>query len=389
MNEDNICTVCCGRNIVSSVFIEDVPVLCSGLCPTRTSAVDLPRASIVLAFCRDCGHLFNRNYDPGLLRYGPNYDSSLHFSGTFQEYIEALADRLVERYELQGKTVVEIGCGWGDFLRLLCSRGAARGLGFDPGYTSEMQAEVAGSRVSIRRELFPGTERARVDGDFVCCRHTLEHIGYPRAFIAALRQAIGCSNIPVFFEVPNSLYSLRDGGIWDVIYEHCSYFSPASLARIFWECDFEPAQVEEAYSKQFLTIHATAGRTSDSAPALEDPSIERLVDSFQSQYENKLEYWRREITALETIGSKLVVWGAGAKAATFLNLVRPRSLEYVVDVNPRKQGNFVPGSGQLIVSPEFLINYRPDVVILTNHYYAEEIREHLRGLGLTPELITA
>jgi hypothetical protein len=373
----------------SSVCVENSPVLCNALRQTRPSALDLPTARIALTFCRDCGHLFNRNYDPELLQYGPDYDSSLHFSGTFQGYVEALADTLVERYSLRGKTVVEIGCGRGDFLRLLCSRGVARGVGFDPGYPSETPEEVAGSGVSIRQEPFPGIECTHVDVDFVCCRQTLEHIGSPRTFLSALRRAIGPAKIPIFFEVPNSLYTLRDGGIWDLIYEHCSYFSPASLARIFWECDFEPVQVEETYGKEFLTIHALAGGTSETPPALGDTAIEHLVDMFQRSYETKLASWRREISALETKGRKLVVWGAGSKGVTFLNLVRPRSIEYVVDINPRKQGKFVAGSGQLIVSPEFLVRYRPDVVILTNYYYSEEIRERLRGLGLTPELLAA
>jgi C-methyltransferase C-terminal domain/Methyltransferase domain len=387
MSGHSTCTVCRGRNISLSVSVEEVPVLCSALCPTRTSALELPRASIALGFCHDCGHLFNGNYDAETLRYGSSYDSSLHFSGTFQKYIETLADSLVERYELRGKTVVEIGCGWGDFLRLLCSRGVGRGVGFDPSYPAGVAVEEAGSAMSIRRELFPGAEYSLADGDFVCCRHTLEHIGVPRAFVSALRTAMGSLKIPVFFEVPNSLYTLRDGGIWDVIYEHCSYFSPASLTRIFWECDFEPVQVEETYGRQFLTIHATAGRTSETPPVSDDPAMEQLVSSFQRKYENKLNFWQREITTLETNGRKLVVWGAGAKAATFLNLVRPRSLEYVVDINPRKQGNFVPGSGQLILSPEFLVGYRPDIVIITNAYYSAEVRKRLYDLGLEPELL--
>ena len=75
----------------------------------------------------------------------------------------------------------------------------------------------------------------------------------------------------MFFEVPNSLYTLRDGGIWDLIYEHRSYFSPLSLARIFWGCGFEPLEIQETYGKQFLTIHAVTGRSNGLPPGQVDP----------------------------------------------------------------------------------------------------------------------
>ena len=389
MTENCVCTVCRGDNVRSSVCVENVPVLCSGLYPTRTSAQALPTACIALAFCRDCGHLFNRNFDSRLLQYDPDYDSSLHFSGIFQEYIEALANLIVERYRLREKTVVEIGCGRGDFLRLLCARGVNRAIGFDPRYSYEIPDQEPGSSLSIRREFFPGTLSSTFEADFVCSRQTLEHVSDPREFVTAVRKAIGDREIPIFFEVPNSLYTLRDGGIWDIIYEHCSYFSPVSLARIFWECDFEPIEVQETYGKQFVAIYAKTGRISEKPPILADPAIERLVDAFQENYKKKVEFWRCEMSTLKATRRKPIVWGAGAKAVTFLSLMRSQSIEYVVDINPRKQGNFIGGTGQPIVSPEFLKRYDPDVVILTNDHYSAEVRQMLEGLGLTPELLIA
>ena len=38
-------------------------------------------------------------------------------------------------------------------------------------------------------------------------------------------------------------------------------------------------------------------------------------------------------------------------------------LEFVVDINPHKHGQFLAGSGHEIVSPEFLREYKPDSVI--------------------------
>ena len=128
MSDYRSCVVCTGQNISPLLHIEKAPVWCSGLFHTRASALKVPTAPILLAFCHDCGQLFNQKYET--VQYGRDYDSSLDFSGVFQNYAENLADMLVQRYSLRGKTIIEIGCGRGDLLRMLCSKGANRGVRF-------------------------------------------------------------------------------------------------------------------------------------------------------------------------------------------------------------------------------------------------------------------
>ena len=62
-------------------------------------------------------------------------------------------------------------------------------------------------------------------------------------------------------------------------------------------------------------------------------------------------------------------------------------IEYVVDINPYKTGTYIAGTGQEIVAPDFLQGYRPDVVILMNPVYREEIRQDLNEMGLAPEIL--
>ena len=83
---------------------------------------------------------------------------------------------------------------------------------------------------------------------------------------------------------------------------------------------------------------------------------------------------------------RVALWGAGAKGATFLNALRDVSgVEYIVDVNPHKHGRFVPGTGQKVVAPEFLREYQPDLIVITNPNYETEIRRAVAKLDLTPE----
>ena len=59
----------------------------------------------------------------------------------------------------------------------------------------------------------------------------------------------------------------------------------------------------------------------------------------------------------------------------------------MVDVNPVKHGMYVAGTGHQIVGPEFLRDHKPDVILVMNPIYCEEIREMVHGMGIEAELV--
>ena len=82
-----------------------------------------------------------------------------------------------------------------------------------------------------------------------------------------------------------------------------------------------------------------------------------------------------------------MVWGAGSKGITFLNVLRPRSVESIVDVNTLKQAKYIPGTGQQIMTPDFMKEYRPDVIIGMNPNYREEMTRQVSALGVHAEFL--
>ena len=89
-------------------------------------------------------------------------------------------------------------------------------------------------------------------------------------------------------------------------------------------------------------------------------------------------------------GQKVVIWGAGSKGITFLNMLRSQGqIEYAVDLNVRKQGMFITGTGQQIVAPTFLQGYHPDFVIVMNPIYLSEIQQMISALGVNAALVGA
>jgi SAM-dependent methyltransferase len=372
------------------VDIREVPVHCNVLLPTREAALAAPRGAISLEFCTECAHVFNADFDPAPMSYTQAYENSLHFSPRFQAYAEELADSLITRYGLSGKSLIDIGCGKGDFLALMCERGDNRGYGFDPSYVPDQVGEAASQRMTIVQDFY--TERyAGTAADFVMCRQVLEHIKTPVEFVRNVRSAVGeRERTVVFFEVPNVLYTLKDLGIWDLIYEHCSYFTPVSLDTVFRRSGFTILALSELFGGQYLGIEMRPGQS------LADPRQEERVAEllpyahrFRDSYREKVAHWQSYLRQARAKGKRVLVWGGGSKGVTFLNVLPSDQVGGMVDINPRKQGMFVPGTGHRVVRPEFVREYQPDTVIIMNAIYEEEIRKTLWSFGVTPTLLSA
>jgi SAM-dependent methyltransferase len=379
------------------VFAElpDMPVHVGVLWESPDAARASRRGDVALAFCRSCGFVGNRAFDPTRVTYGLRYDNALHFSPTFRDYERTTAERLVERYGVRGRRVAEIGCGSGHFLSLICELGANRGIGFDPSY--EPGAEKLGKGVRILREHY-SENHAEHEADLLCCRHVLEHIPEPREFLDMVRRSFeGDRDAVVYFEVPNAFLVLRDLSIWDVIYEHCNYFAAPTLESLFRSSGFEVVDLQEPYGGQFLSVEARLAPKRDTArtPRVDVDrdalgELAGLVTRFADCVQQKREEWSDRLESFARAGSKSVIWGGGAKTVSFLNLVGVAgTIDWVVDINPGKQGSFIAGTGQPIVAPDRLMEIAPDVVVVMNPVYRREIEAQLGRMGLGPELLVA
>jgi hypothetical protein len=196
----------------------------------------------------------------------------------------------------------------------------------------------------------------------------------------------------VFFQVPDVTRILRERAFWDIYYEHCSYFSLGSLARVFRRCGFDVIRLANEYDGQYLMIEARPGDGSG-GPFLEQgddlEDLTRDVADFSRSYRHKLDAWRRELHRIGRNGRRAVIWGAGSKGVAFLTTLEIRDeIEYAVDVNPHKHGTYMAGTGHEIVGPAFLEAHPPDVVIAMNPVYCNEIQRDLDRLGVTAKLMS-
>jgi SAM-dependent methyltransferase len=358
---------------------------------SREEALSFPLGEVALALCAGCGFVYNSKFEPDKVRYTSECEESQGYSPTFNAFARDLALSLVEKHNLRGKRIIEIGCGKGEFLKLICGLGGSSGVGFDPSFVPGRGEESnTAERIEFIADYY-SEKYAHYQGDMICCRMTLEHIHETAGLVQTVRRSIGNRDkTVVFFQVPDATRIFQDCAFEDIYYEHCSYFSPGSLARLFRLAHFDLLDLKVVYGGQYLLIEArpAAGPTAMKMDLEDDlPSMKALVESFQYEHPATVRYWADVLKYHRKNGGRVVIWGSGSKGVAFLNAVEDSDqIECVVDINPHRQGTFMAGAGQEIVAPEFLKSHCPDAVIIMNKIYVDEINAVLKRLGLAPRI---
>lgn len=382
------CPICDSRSVKDFLHRDQVPVHQNLLISNQHSATGTIKGDLSMVVCGSCGFVFNRSFDPEKLSYGEEYENTQSYSPYFLKYMQKYANWLITECGVRNKRIVEVGCGKGAFIKMLVEPEEYKntGHGFDPSYLGELSG--CNGRLSFHRKFYDSAA-AHIPADVVVCRHVIEHIQSPMQLLASVKSALS-ENIGarIYFETPCAEWILKNKVIWDFFYEHCSLFTASSLRTAFQKSGFYVDSVIHVFAGQYLFISATL-ENSDSKIEFNPNKILKLTNEYSKQEAAILQKWSDKIEQLSMNG-KVAVWGAGAKGNTFVNLVdkNREMIDCLVDVNPNKQGHFVPGTGHPIVGVSELTKRKIKYAIQMNPNYHEENLLLIRGEGASTQLIS-
>ena len=380
------CPVCKKENV--DIFLDrpQVPIYQNFLVNDRKSAVNITRGDLQMAVCSNCGFVYNTAFDLDLLKYGQNYDNAQFFSNAFNDYLDRLAAYLIHERGVQNCRIVEVGSGDGYFLKKLVKEGNNIGVGYDPSYIGPLE-DIDG-RLRFEQSYY-GPEQAHTQADVVICRHVIEHVPEPIDLLISVRQSLASSpSAYVFFETPTVEWILKNNTFWDFFYEHCSIFTKASLTTAFQLSGFQVKDVRIEFGGQYLWMEASPSMVNSTNVEVDAMQIPDLAKKFSLAESRLKSVWHEKIRELN-INGNVALWGAGAKGVTFANLVDPQNqmIECVVDINPRKQGHFLPGTGHPIVDFMSIPLHKVKTIIIMNPNYRQEITVLLENANFDVQLI--
>jgi 2-polyprenyl-3-methyl-5-hydroxy-6-metoxy-1,4-benzoquinol methylase len=383
----NKCPICGSKNILKFLERNNVPVHQNYLAKKRNEAIDITNGNIELYLCNDCGFIFNATFDNRKLNYGPNYDNTQDISDVFKEYIEHEINYLIENYDINNKTVIEIGCGKGAFLTKLVENSGCNAIGFDPSYIGE--EVIYNGKLKFIKDFY-SKQYNNLKADFIICRHVIEHLEYPIEMLNEINQAIGNSqDALLFIETPSVNWILENNIIYDFFYEHCSYFEDVSIIKALNLCGFKVEKFVRKFSNQYMWIIA---KKSNEINQVDNNTINRLKNSsinYKNNLSNDIDKINRNLKKLSSKG-KIAVWGAGAKGSTFVNLVDcdNKIIDSIIDINKNKQGCFIVGTGHEIIDYLEIMKRNIKTIIVMNNNYYKEIEKILMKNNIDVRLVS-
>lgn len=382
--DDNGCRVCGGNQLNTFLDLPGMPAQDGVVFDSKEQARKAPTGDICLALCTDCGYIGNIAYDPERVGFA-EYRYAQHHSPKYREHIDNVIAMLDKAYGIRNKTVVDVGCGYGYFLKRICAEADNHGIGIDPSAVVDEDDE-ASERITMIRDYY-GAQHAHHKGDLVTCNHVIDELEDPYAFLKTIAGSMSDTGEPmVYLEMPNAMRTLEQKLVWNIGYAKNSWFTPPSLRRLYRECGLQALAVEELLGGEYLGV--IGRRASEADPdawptADELGALNRAADGIEQALADEVTKWTKRSDELKASGKKVAIWGAGMRGINFLSRFGDEAVfQKIVDINPDRQGYYLPVCGYYVDAPESLKAFAPDVALLSNPNYEQEIAQQLREMGV-------
>ena len=377
--------IACGFHITLEVFHgEDQPLSVLHLPRSRGEARDALRFPMDFRACANCGHIFNVRFDYYRVPYEDNSNLMYNDARRWRQYMLDLIDELVEKYHARGKTLIDIGCGDGGFLKLLLDKGAGnRCIGFEPGIEA---AHARQNGLEVYKEYFvPQRDLKRLQPDFLICRHVIEHLAKPLEFVSDIAYWCNIQGVfPTFIaEVPQIDKAIRQRRINDYLYEHPSNFTQFSFENMFRLAGYELIDVRGVYDDEVVVAIVRPRPTG----RLEE--IRRTCEGYRTDLARHVHELPRQLDQLREGGKTIAFWGATGKGAALLNAFDLFDHDYpiAVDSDRNKVGRFVPRTAQEIRGGDYLVDHPVDVIVITSQWRARDIHHEIRARQIQCEQV--
>lgn len=265
----------------------------------------------------------------------------------------------IARYHLEGKRMIEIGCGGGEFLSMMEEAGAdVQGIEYSE--TLVRQAAAEGLRVH-QQFLEEGAEEipgAPYDAFYILS--FLEHNPDPCAYLRRIARNLTDDAVGIV-EVPDVDMVLREHLYSEFIQDHLLYFTEDTLRRTLEHCGFEVLSCASIWYGYVLSAEVRKRRAPDVSGFLaQQDRVTKSVDAFLSEMEGR--------------GLRTAVWGAGHAALADLSLLGMAGrIDVVLDSADFKQNKLTPATHIPIVEPSVLREGKIGAVLVMAGSYSSEI----------------
>lgn len=342
--------------------------------------------------CRQCWLVQTEDYTHYDQLFATDYAYFSSTSSTWLAHAARYVDMIAARLNLNAQSlVVELAANDGYLLQYVQQKGIPC-LGVEPTTSTADAARARG--IAIVEEFFGVAlgQRLREShgaADLIAANNVLAHVPDINDFVGGMRALLAPQGT-VTVECPHLLNLIAQAQFDTVYHEHFSYLSLVAVQRVMQSQGLRVYDVEElpthGGSLRIYACHADAAIAA--TPAVQamlarerEAGLERIEGyaGFQARAEEIKLQLLSFLLEQKRAGKKVLAYGAAAKGNTLLNYsgVHPDLLAMVADAAPSKQDKYMPGSHIPIVSPQRLLDEKPDVVLILPWNIKDEVAQQL------------
>jgi SAM-dependent methyltransferase len=388
------CRACGGRLTVTMADLGMQPAS-NAFIASLDKAGEEKRYPLRAKVCESC-KLVQVDYDVAPQELFGNYVYFSSYSDDWLAHAKEYCAMARRRFGLGAQSlVVELASNDGYLLKNFIDMGVPV-LGIDPSDTVAAAAEKIGVPTLV--EFFGENlaEKLAGDGrqaDLIIANNVLAHVPLLNDFVAGIARLLKPDGT-VTIEFPHLLELIEHVEFDTIYHEHYSYISLYAIEQVFSRHGLRIYDVEQlpthGGSLRIFASHSNRANLEDSAVLRKlraEESAAGLADlATYLRFAERVESCRRSL--LEFLGQAkregkvVAAYGAAAKGNTLLNFcgVTPADISQVADRNPHKQSKFLPGTHIPVVSPQALLQSKPDYVLILPWNLQEEIRQQLREI---------
>ena len=255
--------------------------------------------------------------------YGKLNDSSNEVQELDKEYYDSRWQDILDNLssiigDVNGKSVLDVGCGWGQALLYFKNKGLTC-YGFDPAVDAIMFAQKRGLNVQVAGMDTIDVFKRKFD--VVTLINVLEHLAEPDKVLREIRSTVlnpdGCLVIDVpnefntFQTIANEEFNLNNW--WVVPPAHLNYFTPVTLSNLLEGCGFDVKISESSFPLEMFMLFGDV-YVGDSALGRKchekRMSFEKLMRKYG--HEKKLKEFYRALAKLE-LGRQFTIYATPKK----------------------------------------------------------------------------
>ncbi|GLC82527.1 class I SAM-dependent methyltransferase [Lacrimispora brassicae] len=370
---DKICIVC-GRLLGEKplMTLEDMPASAQDI-PVGEELKEEHGVSLSLHQCETCGLV---QFDCEPVAYYKDVIRSGGFTTTMVNLRRSQYRHFIEAYHLEGKKLIEAGCGQGEFLSVL-SEFPVKAYGMENRECLVQLAREKGLTVwkQFAEEgevLAPDDGSASGPYDGFLSFNFLEHQPDPVGMLRCIADNLSEEGVGLI-TVPSLEYILQYDGYYELIRDHLAYYTFETLGYVVEKAGFEVLE-EEMVNRDTLSVivrkrKQTGGQQETGGqPSVVDISgLKESLDTIGREMEELAE-------ELKSRGKSLGLWGASHQGFTLASTTAMgRFARYIIDSAPFKQGKYAPASHLPIVPPDHYHNDPVDAILIVAPGYTDEI----------------